>query len=177
MNLLRAMTGAALVVVLTNYAWAGGGSCCNGCDCEDCGPVVCPNCYCELKHEVEKEKKYCWNIECKAICIPKVKFPWEDCCAPPKCAKMKYVNVLKKKEYECEVCKYKWEAVCDKCECHGKPAAKAAPSDASVPPAAPPVTIHGASDYYGAGRSNFVDPPTPVGLEMRDINFHKPSRK
>ena len=46
-------------------------------------------------------KKQCFIVECKPICIPAIRFPWEKCCTEIQCGEMKYVNVLKKHEYEC----------------------------------------------------------------------------
>ena len=82
----------------------------------DCAPppIVCPNCHkhCTCEVETVTETKTCFEVECEAICIPRVKFWWEDCHAPPTCAKTRLVNVLVVKEYECEHCEYKWTPVC-----------------------------------------------------------------
>jgi len=88
--------------------------CEGGCKTHRGEPIQCPNCakFCKVETETVKEKKYCWDVECKPICIPKVTLPWQKCCTP-KCAKMKYVRVLKKEEYECEHCQYKFTPVCD----------------------------------------------------------------
>ena len=87
--------------------------------------AFCPHCGDACYPTVTKgtETKHCWNVDTKAICIPKVRFPWEstcgkgcggkDCgksnCAPPKCGRTKYVKVLVKHEYECSTCKYSWD--------------------------------------------------------------------
>lgn len=83
--------------------------------------VFCPHCGDACYPTVTKgtETKYCWNVDTKAICIPKVRFPWEakccnkgcgkDGCVTPKCGRTKEVNVLVKHEYECSVCKYSWD--------------------------------------------------------------------
>lgn len=83
--------------------------------------AFCPHCgdACYPTVTKGKETKTCWNVEEKAICIPKVRFPWEksccdkgcgkDGCIPPKCGSTKYVNVLMKHEYECSTCKYSWD--------------------------------------------------------------------
>ena len=87
---------------------------CGGCK-SHCGePIQCPNCanFCKVEVETIKEKKTCWDVECKLICITKVTLSWQKCCAP-KCAKMKFVRVLKQEEYECEHCQYKFTPVCD----------------------------------------------------------------
>lgn len=109
MKQITTLLVALLLSTAGSTLWAG--------DCDDCHDhaIHCPNCHCELSLEKVKEKKYCWDVECQAICIPKIKFPWESCCGPPKCAKLKYVHVLKKIEYECEHCQYKWAPVCHEC--------------------------------------------------------------
>lgn len=83
--------------------------------------AFCPHCGDACYPTVTKgtETKHCWNVDTKAICIPKVRFPWEssccdkgcgkDGCVPPKCGRTKYVNVLTKHEYECSTCKYSWD--------------------------------------------------------------------
>jgi len=99
---------AALLVVLSLCSTAvfalGLGGHCNDC-CPDCGHKVC-----QPITETVKEKKHCWDVECKDICIPKAKWPWESCCEP-KCARVKTIKVLKKVEYECEKCGTKWEVI------------------------------------------------------------------
>ncbi|MDA1049391.1 MAG: hypothetical protein O3C40_02785 [Planctomycetota bacterium] len=82
--------------------------------------TFCPHCgeACYPTVTKGKETKHCWNVETKAICIPKVRFPWEsdcgkgngkDACPAPNCGRTKYVNVLMKHEYECSTCKYSWD--------------------------------------------------------------------
>lgn len=80
----------------------------------------CPNCHHSVCHpvpEMTKEKQHCWKVECKEICIPAIKWPWSPCCEPPRCGKVKMVKVLKKVEYECERCGYKWEISSPNCRC------------------------------------------------------------
>ena len=83
--------------------------------CDD-GCATCPQCdtCCQLNVDEDKEKKHCWNVEYKEICIPRVVFPWQkSCCAPyaNNGAKVKTVRVLKKHSYECPTCKYSWTPV------------------------------------------------------------------
>lgn len=83
---------------------------------------TCPQCdnkVCVPVPETVKEKKHCWTVECKDICIPHVKWPWQSCCDPPKCGKVRTVKVLKKIEYECESCGYKWDIKTVGCSCQG----------------------------------------------------------
>jgi hypothetical protein len=104
----RLLTAAATLLVMAAICCTGtlalagrhGGDC-----CPDCGHKVC-----QPKQETIKEKKSCWDVVCKDICIPKAKWPWESCCQP-QCARVKTVKVLKKVEYECEKCRTKWEVV------------------------------------------------------------------
>ena len=124
MKTLRVLVAAAWLAQLalaTSAVRAGDGHAA-GCGVghgHGCKAIVCPNCYCELKCEQEAEMKSCFEVECKAICIPRMCMPWEKCCKP-KCAKVKYVRTLKKVEYECHKCKYKFEPVCvDGCGAKG----------------------------------------------------------
>jgi hypothetical protein len=137
-----------LMATLTWTATSPAGGHCQGaagCGCH----VECPRChyYCKLEVEKEKEKNYCWDVECEPVCIPRVQFPWE-CGCPPKCAKVRQVRVLKKVEYECERCTYTWTPVECGCEngcsagCHTgcATAPQAMPTDEQpVPPVAEPV--------------------------------------
>ncbi len=82
-------------------------------------PIMCPNCHhlCKLEVEQVKEERVCYDVECEAVCLPRVKLPWEDPCTPPKCAKTRLVHVLVEKDYECEKCHYKWTPVgCEECQ-------------------------------------------------------------
>ena len=83
---------------------------------------TCPHCQtqctpkiCEPTPSTDKEKKHCWCIETKEVCIPHIRFPWQPCCEPPKCGRVRTVKTLKKVEYECEKCGYKWEIKCASC--------------------------------------------------------------
>lgn len=98
-----------LVALLASVcAWAG-----------DRGCNSCPKCQhkvCEPSPEVKKEKKTCYDFECKDICIPGIRWPWQPCCEPS-CGKVRTVKVLKKFEYECEHCGTKWSIVnCGPCK-------------------------------------------------------------
>ena len=77
----------------------------------------CPKCLndvCTLKVEKGKEKKSYFETEQKIICVPKVRFPWQNCNPDnpaPTCSKTRTVTLLKKGSYECDVCKYSWNVV------------------------------------------------------------------
>jgi hypothetical protein len=73
----------------------------------------CPNCdneVCVSETKTEKEKRSCWKTEQKVICIPKIRFPWQ-ACDGPKCGKTKTITLLKKHDFECEVCNTTWKLV------------------------------------------------------------------
>lgn len=107
-------------VALASMSYAQAESCLKGTCDHGCCEAECPCCQyfckhvCKLTKETEDEKKHCWNVQCKPICIPKIRFPWEKCCQP-KGATLKYVHVLKKHEYKCPSCKYVWTPVCKEC--------------------------------------------------------------
>lgn len=80
----------------------------------------CPECGCAVCRSVEalvKEKKHRWEVETRQICIPAVRWPWEKCCEP-RCGQVKTIKVLKRVDYECTKCGYKWEIqAVDGCPC------------------------------------------------------------
>ncbi len=92
---------------------------CKGCrkprkktNCPNC--LSCPNCAvecdtCTLKLDHYEEEKTCFKTEQKIVCIPPVRFPWEECCPPSRSNKTRTVNVLKIHKYKCKSCGYKWE--------------------------------------------------------------------
>lgn len=87
------------------------------------GPHVCDSCpkcdnkVCQPSPEVKKEKKTVYDVACKDVCIPGIRWPWQACCEP-NCGKVKTVKVLKKYERECEKCGTKWTVVggCEPCQ-------------------------------------------------------------
>ncbi|MGN6548084.1 MAG: hypothetical protein ACTHK7_23820 [Aureliella sp.] len=80
------------------------------CQCPECTKVCCP------EKVTKKEKESCWEVECKEVCIPPVRFPWMKCW-PLSCGRIRVVNVLKKEETEVEKCEVKWKVV-DSCPRH-----------------------------------------------------------
>ena len=100
-------------------------ACCGNSRCQCCcEPICCPKCFTE---EVEKS---CWLVKSELVCIPGFRWPWEcrkgdcncgggvgdGCVCPPKCGRVRCVNVLEQHKYTCEECGYEWEV---KCDCHG----------------------------------------------------------
>jgi hypothetical protein len=80
--------------------------------CPDCGNKVCM-----ATPTTIKDKKTAYSCECKDICIPGVKGPFAPCCEPPSCGRVRTIKVLKKTEYECARCGYKWEVKSVGCDC------------------------------------------------------------
>jgi hypothetical protein len=130
-------------------------SCCdsNACCDDDCSE-------CTLTVECGKKAKECFDVECKTICIPPVRFPWQKkpgcdscgggcadsrcligCCASGCVAKSKVVRVVKKFEYECPALKYIWKPASKCCVPQPKvvPAPAAAPKLQKSAPAPPPI--------------------------------------
>ena len=122
----------SLVIVLVAAALARADECQCQARCPRCNVVCCPS------TEIEKEKKTAFDVECKWICVPRVRFPWESCCQP-QCAWVRKIHVLKKIEYQCEKCKYKWTATC---ACNGSSWAtgEGTAQDPIGPPPVPKVT-------------------------------------
>jgi hypothetical protein len=74
----------------------------------------CPECQshtCCPTPETTTVKKHCWAVECKKVCIPAIKHPCAPCDEPPACGRVRTVKVLKRVEYECQECGYKWNIV------------------------------------------------------------------
>lgn len=64
MNTLKTTLVLAALAFLTQVAYA---DCC----CPSCGEKAC-----RLEVKTESVKKHCYKVECKEICIPKIKFCW-----------------------------------------------------------------------------------------------------
>lgn len=117
------------------------GSCCDGDCCGNKGCCSKGNCCCEAvccpKCVTEEVKKHCWKVKPELVCIPGFRFSWsclenrckkgccddccgDDCCstgkccdcAPPRCGRVRCINVLEKHEYTCEECGCEWEVKC-----------------------------------------------------------------
>ncbi|TWU16575.1 hypothetical protein [Allorhodopirellula heiligendammensis] len=105
------------------------------------GCICCPVCdhVCKLDAKKVEEEREGFQVESKAICIPRVVFPWQkerraacascDSCGGQGCiscvhngARIRKVCVLKTEKYKCPACKYSWSAEEKKqgdCGCHG----------------------------------------------------------
>ena len=118
-----------------------------GCRCKRCRKprkkkINCPSCAvecdtCTLELDHYEEEKTCFKTEQKIICIPPVRFPWEECCPPGRTNKTRAINVLKVHKYKCKACGYKWKLDdLPEPENPEKPSESAAPAKPKVP--APP---------------------------------------
>ncbi len=142
--LLLAIT-ATVTGVQQNFANPGT-VCCDQskavCGTSSCHSQGCKTC--RMHVETLKVKKHCYNVECKDICIPPVRFPWQKCCTL-KCGKIKTVRVLKKQNYTCEKCGYKWTVECQCSACSSgncdTTVQKSVPAAAFKPPRAPAISI------------------------------------
>ncbi|MEX2560277.1 MAG: hypothetical protein WD403_10205 [Pirellulales bacterium] len=95
---------------------------------------------CSLKVEHEAAKQECYEIECKQVCIPPVRFPWQKCHGEA-CGRVRTVRVLKAEEHDVERCVYKWEVhrgcagcgqAAGRCQC-GLPANDMLPARSAIP--------------------------------------------
>jgi len=120
---------AATLLIATLCVWqysidqTANATSCDSASCDTC----CPNC--KLKIDEKRFTKHCYDVECKTICIPRATFPWQKGCkngcdaqcsycpTPLNGAKTKTVRVLKKFEYECQRCQYKWTPGCGNGDC------------------------------------------------------------
>lgn len=138
MNMLKT-TLAVLALALLSQSALAGRHCCPDCGAKTC--VAIP--------ETKTEKKSCYKTECKDICIPKFRFPWQMCCTP-KCGKVITVKVLKKVDYECKKCGYTWE-INEVCSCT---------SDGCTT-----IPVEGPSDLEEPSPSDQVPVPPPVNAK------------
>ena len=142
-----------------------------GCRCKRCRKprkkISCPSCAvecdtCTLKLDHYEEDKTCFKTEQKIICIPPVRFPWEECCPPGRTNKTRAVNVLKVHKYKCKSCGYKWEL--DKLP---EPVNPTAPADAATE-----------ADTASDASNNAVDAPAgvdPVVAPVDEPNLLSPT--
>lgn len=135
----------AVVATISYFGSASAGQ--FGCpSCQSCGGA------CVLQVEQVDDEETCYEVECKEICIPAVRFPWESC-RIAKCGRTRIVSKLKEETRETKACEYKWVLVCDRC---GRPAGeKLNGSQDVVPPAPKP------ANRNGNGKASFVTPPMP----------------
>ncbi len=129
--------GALLWSLTAACAYAGSGDCLpsragegNRCNSGACGtqgcPLQCPCCgsdkVCRTYAKVDTVEKDCWEVECKEVCIPAIRFPWESCCCRDscdgrssllsKCGRVRTVRVLKQVTSEEDTCTYEHKVEC-----------------------------------------------------------------
>ncbi|RCS54438.1 hypothetical protein DTL42_04660 [Bremerella cremea] len=95
----------------------GSGCCLTRCCTKTCCSSDGKTCSPEVK-EIETAHN-CYADKCKDVCIPAVRFPWEDCCDPLRCGKVRSVKVLTKWEYKCPDSEVKWNVVNSGCGPNG----------------------------------------------------------
>ncbi|MDA1016028.1 MAG: hypothetical protein O3A00_16425, partial [Planctomycetota bacterium] len=128
-------------------------NCCNE-SCKNYGVCKQPCGHCVPTSKCVDVKKTCFNVECKTICIPAVRLPWQSCCEA-RCGEVRAVRILKKSSKvvgQKLVCD--WTAVSDCCKgtgcnhrgcCDQDPNAAPTPDGlpADVVPPAPPIPATG----------------------------------
>jgi hypothetical protein len=118
-----------LLVMLctTPLAIAGGGHGDKGVCCAQCGQKIC----CPEVDEKDVTKS-CWNTECKEVCVPPIRLPWDRCCTLACGGIVRTINVLKETEYKCKEKTYSWKPVCASCQArhHGQHGSSCSACDA-----------------------------------------------
>ena len=107
--MIRVMAAATLTMITANFSLTPSLALAQQGKLANQHSVCCPNCQaiCVLDVKPSKVEKKAFEVECKPICIPRVRFPWQKC-DEPACADIKWVRVLTSKKVECEECKYSW---------------------------------------------------------------------
>src|SRR6056297_226167 len=80
---------------------------------------VCQQKTCKLNVDTVEVDEPCFDVECADVCIPPVRFWWQDC-PPKRCAKIRTVSKLVVEKQTKTVCVYDWEVVtiCRACYRH-----------------------------------------------------------
>lgn len=138
-----------------------------------CPPLHCSSCGKTCQPEVKETESThdCYSEACKDICIPAIRFPWQDCCAPLKCGKVRSVKVLKKYEYKCPDCEVKWNVVDSDCcsDCGGAggctAGGSASPSDTQPQPAEPTPAQEEKATEQAVAPVPPLPTPLPIALE------------
>ncbi len=102
-------TGVLCAVVMPGgTAFAQGDSIFRRNSCSRCSQ--CDEERCELCVVKAMETRYCYDVDHKTICVPKVKLPWQNCCEQPT-AETKQIKVLNHKHIKNPICICKWKVV------------------------------------------------------------------
>jgi len=95
----KGFSAIAAILVFSATASAFGPCCC-----------FCQEGRCHVSVEQKEVDVKCFDVECEAICIPPLRFPWE--CGPlKKCGKVRIVKKLTTDKKKKCVCEYDWTAV------------------------------------------------------------------
>ena len=95
----------------------------------------CEGDFCKLSIKKGKETKTCFTTEQVPVCIPAVRFPWQECCPPSK-SKTRLVTKLKTVKSKVDSCSYKW-SVEETNNCGSEPIAEAVSTTAAPAETAP----------------------------------------
>ncbi len=82
--------------------------------CNFCGEARC-----RVTVEKKETANSVFDVECKAVCIPPLRFPWE--CGPIcKLGKVRYVHKLVTVDEKKTICEYNWKVIycCPRCRGH-----------------------------------------------------------
>lgn len=81
--------------------------------------LFCQKGRCNVEVDVEEVEVKGFDVECEAVCIPPLRFPWE--CGPlKKCGKVRCVKKLVGDKKTTKVCTYDWEAIVCCPDCRSK---------------------------------------------------------
>ena len=140
----------------------------SACGTKACSKVKCSACGKTCVPELVKtdKTKTCFNVVCKDICIPKVTFPWQKCCTPQS-GKVISVRELKKVEYKCPSCEYKWNIVSTGCSECGTAACGCETGTVPAIPA-PTVTIK----RIPKANPNLGRPPVPLPIAIQQTRYY-----
>lgn len=108
--MMKLLSALLLILVSFQTHTARAGSCGLGCKPGCAADRVC---YCRPVPRQETVTRECFDVECEYICIPGIKFPWQRCCEPPSCGKVRCVRRLTSHEHECGTrIVWDWEVTC-----------------------------------------------------------------
>ncbi|MEM9364960.1 MAG: hypothetical protein AAGD07_03115 [Planctomycetota bacterium] len=96
-TMIKAVFGSLLILPSVGLSF--GPACC-----------FCDQGHCQVEVGCEEVEETCYDVECEAICIPPLRFPWE--CGPlKKCGKVRVIRKLTEDKVTKKVCTYDWSAV------------------------------------------------------------------
>ena len=122
-GLLTAITAAVAGCSVTDHCEFG-----HWCDDDPCK-------VCRTEAELADTTEDCWNVECKDVSIPAVRFPWTRC-DECRCGRVRTVHVLKSGERELQECEYDWhvQSICPQCGQQGGACGHVGSAELATPP-------------------------------------------